>query len=124
VLTDVGAVELAVPRDRAGTFEPQIVRKDQTQLEGSNERIITLYAQGMTTRDIRAHLREMYNVEVSPDLIESISLRCSGGWVCTSVPAAGKQSPKVIANAFSARFQRTAHRVRPVPVGSWDRVAK
>src|SRR5690348_3097967 len=60
VLTDVGAVDLQVPRDRNGSFEPRIVRKGQTRLEGFNERIIALYARGMTTRDIRAHLREMY----------------------------------------------------------------
>jgi hypothetical protein len=70
VLTDVGAVDLAVPRDRNGSFEPQIVRKGQTRLDGFNERIIALYARGMTTRDIRAHLREMYDVDVSPDLME------------------------------------------------------
>ena len=69
VLTDIGAVDLAVPRDRNGSFEPQIVRKGQTRLDGFNERIIALYARGMTTRDIRAHLREMYDVDVSPDLI-------------------------------------------------------
>src|SRR5215470_15699714 len=73
VLTDVGAVDLAVPRDRNGTFEPRIVRKGQTRLEGFNERIIALYARGMTTRDIRAHLREMYDVEVSPDLISRVT---------------------------------------------------
>src|SRR5438034_6151993 len=73
VLTDVGAVDLAVPRDRNGTFEPQIVRKGQTHLEGFNGRIIALYARGMTTRDIRAHLREMYEVEVSPDLISRVT---------------------------------------------------
>jgi putative transposase len=73
VLTDIGAVDLAVPRDRAGTFEPQIVRKGQTRLDGFNERIIALYARGMTTRDIRAHLREMYGVEVSPDLISRVT---------------------------------------------------
>src|SRR5437762_2447433 len=73
VLTDVGAVDLAVPRDRNGSFEPQIVRKGQTRLEGFNERIIALYARGMTTRDIRAHLREMYDVEVSPDLISRVT---------------------------------------------------
>src|SRR5579875_3473764 len=50
--------------DPAGTFEPRIVRKGQTRLEGFNERIIALYARGMTTRDIRAHLREIYGVEV------------------------------------------------------------
>src|SRR6266487_6279210 len=73
VLTDVGAVDLAVPRDRNGTFEPQVVRKGQTRLEGFNDRIIALYARGMTTRDIRAHLREMYDVDVSPDLISRVT---------------------------------------------------
>ena len=73
VLTEVGAVDLAVRRDRGGTFEPQIVRKGQTRLKGFNERIIALYARGMTTRDIRAHLREMYDVEVSPDLISRVT---------------------------------------------------
>ena len=73
VLTDVGAVDLAVPRDRNGTFEPRIVRKGQTRLKGFNEKIIALYARGMTTRDIRAHLREMYDVDVSPDLISRVT---------------------------------------------------
>ncbi len=73
VLTEVGTVDLAVPRDRAGSFEPQIVRKGQTRLDGFNERIIALYARGMTTRDIRAHLREMYDVEVSADLISRVT---------------------------------------------------
>src|SRR6266516_1346327 len=73
VLTDIGAVDLTVPRDRAGTFEQQIVRKGQTRLDGFNERIMALYARGMTTRDIRAHLREIYGVEVSPDLISRVT---------------------------------------------------
>ena len=73
LLTDVGAVDLAVPRDRAGSFDPQIVRKGQTRLEGFNEKIIALYARGMTTRDIRAHLREMYDVDVSADLISRVT---------------------------------------------------
>ena len=49
------------------------MRKGQTRLEGFNERIIALYARGMTTRDIRAHLREMYDVDVSPDLISRVT---------------------------------------------------
>ena len=73
LLTDVGAVDLAVPRDRAGSFDPKIVRKGQRRLEGFNERIIALYARGMTTRDIRAHLREMYDVDVSADLISRVT---------------------------------------------------
>jgi putative transposase len=62
-----------VPRDRNGSFDPKIVRKGQTRLEGFNDRIIALYARGMTTRDIRAHLREMYQVEVSADLISRVT---------------------------------------------------
>jgi putative transposase len=73
LLTEVGAVDLAVPRDRNGSFEPKIVRKGQTRLDGFNDRIIALYARGMTTRDIRAHLREIYGVEVSPDLISRVT---------------------------------------------------
>jgi transposase-like protein len=73
LLTDVGGVELEVPRDRNGTFAPRIVRKGQTRLEGFNERIIALYARGLSTRDIRAHLREIYEVDVSPDLISRVT---------------------------------------------------
>jgi putative transposase len=62
VLTDIGVVDLAVPRDRAGSFEPQIVRKGQTRLEGFSDRIIALYAREIATRDIHAHVREMYDL--------------------------------------------------------------
>jgi putative transposase len=73
LLTEVGSVDLEVPRDRAGTFTPQIVRKGQTRLDGFNDRIIALYARGLSTRDIRAHLREMYDIDVSPDLISRVT---------------------------------------------------
>jgi putative transposase len=73
LLTEVGPVELAVPRDRAGSFDPRIVRKGQSRLDGFNDRIIALYARGLTTRDIRAHLRELYDVDVSPDLISRVT---------------------------------------------------
>jgi transposase-like protein len=73
LLTEVGGIELEVPRDRNGSFSPQIVRKGQTRLGGFNERIIALYARGLSTRDIRAHLREMYDVDVSPDLISRVT---------------------------------------------------
>jgi putative transposase len=73
LLTEVGPVDLQVPRDRVGSFDPRIVRKGQRRLDGFNDRIIALYARGMTTRDIRAHLREIYDVEVSPDLISRVT---------------------------------------------------
>ena len=73
LFTEVGPVELAVPRDRAGSFDPKIVRKGQSRLDGFNDRIIALYARGLTVRDIRAHLREIYDVEVSRDLISRVT---------------------------------------------------
>lgn len=73
VLTDQGEVPIEVPRDRAGTFEPQLVGKGQRRLEGFDDKIISMYARGMTVREIQAHLKELYAVEVSPDLISSVT---------------------------------------------------
>src|SRR5712672_3729127 len=73
VLGDDGAIELAIPRDRNGSFEPQIVAKAQTRLDGFDDKIISLYARGMTVREIQGHLRELYAVEVSPDLISRVT---------------------------------------------------
>jgi len=73
VLTDIGAVDIDVPRDRNGTFEPKLIPKGNTRLDGFNERVIALYARGMTVRDVQAHLKEIYSVDVSPDLISTIN---------------------------------------------------
>jgi putative transposase len=70
---DDGAVTLEVPRDRNGTFEPQMVRKHQTRFDGFDDKILSLYARGMTTREMQAHLEEMYGVEVSPALISGVT---------------------------------------------------
>lgn len=69
VHTETGSVRLHVPRDREGTFEPQLIGKHQRRLEGFDEKVLALYARGMTTRDISAHLRELYGTEVSHELI-------------------------------------------------------
>jgi transposase-like protein len=69
VQTESGPVEIQVPRDREGSFEPQLVKKHQRRLEGFDEKAIALYARGMTTGDIQQHLRELYGTEVSPELI-------------------------------------------------------
>jgi putative transposase len=71
--TEAGTVDLDVPRDRAGSFEPRLVGKGQRRLDGIDKIVIGLYARGMTVRDIRAHLIEIYDVEVSPDLISKIT---------------------------------------------------
>ncbi len=73
VETDQGPVELAVPRDRAGTFEPKVVPKRQRRLEGFDDKVLALYAHGMTTREIQSHLEELYGTEVSPTLISTIT---------------------------------------------------
>lgn len=70
---DFGEVEIATPRDRNGEFEPQIVRKNQTRWTGFDEKILSMYARGMTTREIQGHLAEMYQVEVSPSLISEVT---------------------------------------------------
>jgi putative transposase len=73
VLTDDGEIEIAVPRDRAGTFEPQLIPKGQTRFEGFDDRIVSLYARGMTVREIQGHLAELYGIDVSPDLISRVT---------------------------------------------------
>jgi transposase-like protein len=73
VLTDAGAITLAVPRDRDGSFEPQLVPKHARRLAGFNEQVLSLYARGMSVCDIRSHLANMYGVEVSPDLISKVT---------------------------------------------------
>ncbi|MFE5163660.1 IS256 family transposase [Streptomyces sp. NPDC056697] len=73
VLTDAGAVTVAVPRDRNGSFTPRLVPKHARRLAGFNEQILSLYARGMSVRDIRSHLAAMYDVEVLPDLISKVT---------------------------------------------------
>jgi putative transposase len=73
LLTESGELELQVPRDRAGTFEPVLVPKGERRLAGFDEKVIALYARGMTTREIQGHLHEIYAVEVSPSLISSVT---------------------------------------------------
>jgi putative transposase len=68
-----GEMEIAVPRDRNGSFEPQVVRKHQTRWDGLDQQIIALYARGLTVRDIQAQLEEIYGVEVSAGLISEVT---------------------------------------------------
>ena len=68
-----GALEIAVPRDREGSFEPRLIPKGQTRIDGLDDKIIAMYARGMSVRDIRAHLEELYGLEVSPDLISRVT---------------------------------------------------
>lgn len=69
VQTETGPVRVRVPRDRSGTFEPQLVKKHQRRVEGFDDKVLALYSRGMTVRDIQSHLRELYGTEVSHELI-------------------------------------------------------
>jgi putative transposase len=73
VHTETGPVSVRVPRDRAGTFEPELIAKHQRRLEGFDDKVLALYAQGMSTRDIQGHLKELYGTEVSPELISRVT---------------------------------------------------
>ena len=70
---DFGEIELETPRDRNGSFEPAIVSKGQTRFSGFDDKIISMYSRGMTTREIEGHLKEMYGVDVSPGLISNVT---------------------------------------------------
>ena len=70
---EFGNMDIAVPRDRNSTFEPVIIPKGETRFTGFDDKIISMYARGMTTRDIQGHLQELYGVEVSPTLISQVT---------------------------------------------------
>jgi putative transposase len=71
VLTGTSKMTLSVPRDRAGTFDPKLIAKYQRRFPDFDDKIISMYARGMTVREIRGHLEELYGIEVSLDLISA-----------------------------------------------------
>ena len=73
VLTETGKLELEIPRDRRATFDPQLIAKYQRRFPGFDDKIVSMYARGMSTREIVGHLRELYGIEVSPDLISAVT---------------------------------------------------
>ena len=73
VITDSSKIEIEVPRDREGSFDPQLIAKYQRRFPGFDDKIISMYARGMSTREITGHLRELYGIDVSPDLISTVT---------------------------------------------------
>ncbi len=73
VTTETGRIELEIPRDRQATFDPQLIAKYQRRFPGFDDKIISMYARGMSAREIVGHLRELYGIEVSPDLISAVT---------------------------------------------------
>lgn len=73
IKTNNGEIEIKIPRDRNAEFEPQIIKKHQRRFDLFDDKIISMYARGMTVRDIQGHLKEIYGVDVSPDLISTVT---------------------------------------------------
>ena len=99
VRTDQGELEIDTPRDREGTFEPQLVPKRQRHFNGFDDKILSMYARGMTTREIEDHLREIYGVNVSRDLVSRVTAAVVGelkAW-------AGKAVGEAVSDCVSRR---------------------
>jgi len=73
VLTDTGSMALAIPRDREATFDPLLIAKYQRRFPGFDDKIVSLYARGMSTREITSHLRDLYGIDVAPSLISTVT---------------------------------------------------
>jgi putative transposase len=73
VLTGSAKLDLRIPRDREGTFDPKLIARYQRRFPGFDEKIVSMYARGMTVREIQGHLMEIYGLEVSPDLISTVT---------------------------------------------------
>jgi putative transposase len=73
VLSENGAMDLSIPRDRHGNFEPALIAKYRRRLPGFDQKVIALYARGMSTREIQSHLHELYGVEISPELVSAVT---------------------------------------------------
>ena len=75
VTSSMGTIDLDIPRDRKGDFEPQIVKKNQTDISNIEDQVLSMYAKGMTTRDISAHLKDVYGVDASAEMISHMTDR-------------------------------------------------
>jgi transposase-like protein len=71
--TDQGPMEIAVPRDREGEFEPQIIAKHQREWRGFDDKILAMYSHGMSTQGIQATIKDIYNVDISPELVSRVT---------------------------------------------------
>jgi putative transposase len=83
VLTESAKIDLRIPRDREGSFDPKLIAKYQRRFPGFDAKIISMYARGMTVREIQGHLEEIYGLDVSPDLISTVTdavLETVGEW--------------------------------------------
>lgn len=116
VTTEIGKVTVDVPRDRDGTFEPQVVAKHQRRLAGFDDAVISLYAKGMTTGDIAAHLEEVYDTSVSRDLVSAVTAKVSLDLKEWQARPLDPVYPVVIIDAIVLKIRDGAVANRPVYV--------
>jgi len=116
VTTEIGKVTLDVPRDRDGSFEPRIVAKHQRRLAGFDEAVISLYGKGMTTGDIAAHLSEVYDTEVSRDLVSTVTNKVVAEMKEWSTRPLDAIYPVIIIDAIVLKVREGAVANRPVYV--------
>lgn len=116
VLTDVGPVEISVPRDRDGSFEPQIVRKRQRRLTGVEDMVLSLSAKGLTTGEISAHLSEVYGAQVSKQTISTITDKVMDGMTEWQNRPLDRVYPVVFLDAINVKIRDGKVANRPVYV--------
>ena len=97
VTTETGRIELDIPRDRQATFDPQLIAKYQRRFPGFDEKIVSMYARGMSAREIVGHLRDLYGIDVSPDLVSAVT-----DAVLEEEARSGTKRIAVVAPGFSA----------------------
>jgi len=117
VLTDVGPVEIDMPRDRDGSFEPRIVRKRQRRLSGVDELVISLSAKGLTTGEVQAHLAEVYGAEVSRQTISTITDKVVEGMAEWQNRPLDPVYPVVFIDAINVKIRDGKVANRPIYVG-------
>jgi putative transposase len=101
VTSEYGEVEIEVPRDRLGEFEPMVVKKHQTQVTGIEDQIISMYSKGMSTRDIQDHLNQLYGIDVSPTLISNVTAKI--------MPLIKEWQNRPLQNVYSVVFMDAIH---------------
>jgi transposase-like protein len=116
VLTDVGPVEISVPRDRDGSFEPQIVRKRQRRLTGVEDMVLSLSAKGLTTGEISAHLAEVYGADVSRQTISTITDKVMDGMAEWQNRPLDRVYPVVFLDAINVKIRDGKVANRPIYV--------
>ena len=121
VVTDTGKIEIDLPRDRQGSFDPQLIAKYQRRFPGFDDRIISMYARGMSTREIAGYLRELYGIDVSPDLISTVTVQPVGRGPALD-PAADRHRERWPGQGIAVRRpgdcrRQSVHRARLVQFG-------